>query len=74
MFLRSVGEASVSQIVTKMQLTQPTVSYHLKQMEQTGLLTRQRQGRSVHYRVQERCPSDSHLCALKQINFKVKAN
>lgn len=32
-------------------LSEPTVSHHLKQLEATGLLTKERRGMSVYYRV-----------------------
>ena len=40
----SVGEISVSEIVATLELSQPTVSKHLKVLESAGLVTRGRDG------------------------------
>lgn len=41
--------ANVTQITTAMQVTQPTVSYHLKMLEELGLITKMRRGREIVY-------------------------
>jgi len=40
----SKGEATVSQLVDQFDLTQPTISSHLKMMERAGLISRGRIG------------------------------
>ncbi|MFN3822807.1 MAG: ArsR/SmtB family transcription factor [Pseudorhodobacter sp.] len=40
----SKGEATVSQLVDQFDLTQPTISSHLKMMEKAGLISRGRVG------------------------------
>lgn len=40
----SKGEATVSQLVDQFDLTQPTISSHLKMLERAGLITRGRIG------------------------------
>ncbi len=69
LFLRTSGPTTVTEIVRQMSLSQPTVSYHLKQMEESSLLSKKRVGRLIYYSVQEKCPNNQKACALKQINF-----
>jgi DNA-binding transcriptional ArsR family regulator len=44
-------EACTSDLAPYVGLTDPTVSHHLKTLEAAGLLTKERRGMSVHYRV-----------------------
>lgn len=44
-------EACVCHLTDPVGLSQPTVSHHLKQLVDAGLLTRQQRGRWSHYRV-----------------------
>ncbi|MGI5825935.1 MAG: ArsR/SmtB family transcription factor [Patescibacteria group bacterium] len=55
-YLTTHGEKTVSEITQYMQLRQPTVSYHLKEMKKEGILTSRRQGREVFYTVKLACP------------------
>ena len=45
------GEACVCDLLPAFELSQPTVSHHLKVLREAGLLTCQRRGSWVHYRV-----------------------
>jgi|ThiBio_1000_plan_1041568.scaffolds.fasta_scaffold00488_17 ArsR family transcriptional regulator len=45
------GEACVCDLTTPVELSQPTVSHHLKQLVEAGLLTREQRGRWAYYRV-----------------------
>ena len=49
------GKMSVNEIVDKFKLTQPTISYHLKDMEKAGLIKSKKVGRRVIYSVAENC-------------------
>ncbi len=40
------GEATVNDLVDRFDLTQPTISRHVKALEQAGLVTRRRDGQS----------------------------
>jgi ArsR family transcriptional regulator len=52
MLIRAGGSpVCVCEFVPLLRLTQPTVSYHLKQLTQAGLLARERQGAFVYYRL-----------------------
>ncbi len=44
------GEACVCELTTPLELTQPTVSHHLKVLHDAGLVTRSRRGTWVYYR------------------------
>lgn len=55
-FLSMVGEKTVSELTLMLGLKQPTVSYHLKQMEKEGLLAGRKEGRKVYYSVKMSCP------------------
>ena len=54
-FLSMTGEKTVSELTAIMKLKQPTVSYHLRQMEKGGLLTSRKEGRKVYYSVKMGC-------------------
>jgi ArsR family transcriptional regulator len=45
------GEACVCHVVDHVELSQPTVSHHLRLLHQAGLLEREKRGAWVHYRV-----------------------
>lgn len=47
----SAGEACVCDLTEPGGLSQPTVSHHLKQLVDAGLLTREQRGRWSYYRV-----------------------
>lgn len=47
------GEACVCDLVDTVGLSQPTVSHHLKQLVDAGLLTREQRGKWAYYRVVE---------------------
>ncbi len=50
MLLQEDDAACVCQLVPVLGLSQPTVSYHLKQLTQAGLLERERRGTFAFYR------------------------
>lgn len=45
------GDACVCELTEPLDLSQPTVSHHLKVLTQAGLLAREKRGVWVHYRV-----------------------
>ncbi len=47
----SGGEACVCDLTDPVGLSQPTVSHHLKQLVEAGLITREQRGRWSYYRV-----------------------
>jgi ArsR family transcriptional regulator, arsenate/arsenite/antimonite-responsive transcriptional repressor len=51
--LRAGGEAvCVCEFTDQLGLAQPTVSYHLKQLTEAGLLSREKRGTFAYFRVQ----------------------
>ena len=71
-FLRSCGKSTVSAIVNVVKLTQPTVSYHLKEMKDAGLLDSSKVGKEVYYSIRESCPTSENFCVLSGIKFPGK--
>ena len=57
-FLSIAGEKTVSEITLMIGLRQPTVSYHLKQMQEQGLLAKRKEGRKVYFSVKMACPEN----------------
>jgi len=47
------GEACVCDLTDPVGLTQPTVSHHLKQLAEAGLITREQRGKWAYYRVEQ---------------------
>lgn len=64
------GEATVSEIVNHVGLTQPTVSYHLGEMRQENILKFRKQGKEVYYSIDKICPHNQEECVFKTINFE----
>lgn len=63
-YLENHKEATVSQLVEVAGLRQPTVSYHLKEMEDAGLLKSEKLGKEVRYSISHMCPYDGKKCVL----------
>jgi len=69
LFLKDNGKKTVSQVVEQTSLSQPTISYHLKTMQEAGLLLKQRAGKEIYYSVNKDCPNNNKICMLKQMDF-----
>jgi len=69
LYLKEKGEQTVSAIVEQTSLSQPTISYHLKNMANAGLLAKRRSGKEIFYTINDRCPNNDQKCALKQLGF-----
>ena len=50
------GEKTVSELTVMLGLRQPTVTHHLRQMQEAGLLDFRKEGRKVYYFVKMMCP------------------
>ncbi len=59
----------MSSIVTHLGLTQPTVSYHLKEMKDAGLLKSEKSGKNVIYFINTKCSHCDNTCMLSTANF-----
>ena len=68
-YLREKGRNTVSSLVSVVGLTQPTVSYHLKEMRDAGLLESEKLGKEVYYDVSKKCPAHSNACILSTITI-----
>ena len=69
---------TVSEIVAKVNLTQPTISHHLKILRNAGLVTSQRQGKEIYYTLNQNnvvngcCQLANHFAP--DISLTVKPN
>ncbi|KKS17353.1 MAG: Transcriptional regulator, TrmB [candidate division WWE3 bacterium GW2011_GWC1_41_7] len=68
-YLRDNGEATVTRLVELVGLTQPTVSYHLKEMKELGLVNNRKSGKEVYYSINELCPIHQRDCVLNIVRF-----
>lgn len=68
-FLTKNTSATVGKIVEEVGLTQPTVSYHLKEMKYSGLLSNKKIGKEVHYSINHMCPHLERACVLHGLDF-----
>lgn len=69
-YLAEKRNASVSDIVDHIGLTQPTVSYHLTDMKKSGLVGNSKRGKEVYYSINRMCPHAERVCVLKNINLE----
>lgn len=60
------AKANVTEITQHIGLKQPTVSYHLKEMQESGLLKRITEGKEVYYSINHNCPHDGIKCIVSQ--------
>lgn len=62
-YMSLVDDAKCENEITKMiGLRQPTVSYHLRSMLNSGLLTCESKGNLKYFSVNKLCPFDNHSC------------
>jgi len=73
-YLRDHGESTVSTLVDLVNLTQPTVSYHLKDMKDLGLLSSRKSGKEVYYSVNHGCSEGGCDCVLNGVSFHGENN
>lgn len=63
--LKDGREKPVMEIVSHFRLRQPTISYHLAELEKAGLLLSREKGRQVFYRYNPRCAQDGKNCLMR---------
>ncbi len=68
-YLRDKGKATVGDVVNYVDLTQPTVSYHLGEMKKNGIVRGVKKGKEVYYSLNFSCPHMDKDCILKNIKF-----
>ena len=71
-YLRENGECTVTEIVKQVGLTQPTISYHLKEMKNGGMLSSHKKGKEVFYSIRPHCPHHNKKCILEAISSSNK--
>ena len=52
------GEVCGCELVAPLRVAQPTVSHHLKTLFEAGLLERERRGRWIYYRIDQKAVAD----------------
>lgn len=67
-YLEKKGSKNVTEITNRIGLKQPTISYHLTQMEKTGLLSKEQKGKEVFYTVGKKCKHDGKTCIIENSN------
>ena len=67
------GEACVCDLAPFVDVSQPTISHHLKILRESGLVSSQRRGTWVHYRVEAEATGDllSALTRAVDVNEEV---
>ena len=70
LFLKENPNSSVGDIVQAFELTQPTISYHLNEMKDQGLLMSEKRGKEVIYSVSDYCNHHNRNCLLKSLNIR----
>lgn len=71
-YLERNGEKNVTAITAFIKLRQPTVSYHLKNMFESGLLNRRNVAKEAFYSTRSTCPHDDTDCVLSATYRKSK--
>ena len=52
--LRHNGEMNASDIISRIKLSQPTISHHLKILVEAEVLTARKEGKETYYRINEK--------------------
>lgn len=73
-YLEDCGNCTVNGIVEHIGLTQPTISYHLKEMKTAGLLKATKKGKEVYYSINTQCPHHYKGCVLGKISYIKELN
>jgi ArsR family transcriptional regulator, arsenate/arsenite/antimonite-responsive transcriptional repressor len=62
--LKENKRKTVSEVCEFLGLKQPTVTYHLKQMVENGLLKSEKKGKFVYFEINGVCPQTKRTCIL----------
>jgi DNA-binding transcriptional ArsR family regulator len=68
--LLQAGEMNESDIVSHLDLTQPTISHHLTSLRRVNLVTSRREGKNVFYRANPACVSECCSDILLRFNIR----
>lgn len=74
--IKEKGRVNVKNLVEFIELTQPTVSHHLHEMEENGLLVSEKVGKEVFFEITKTCPFSKSECILRDMKIpsRVSAN
>jgi len=61
------GESNVTHLCKDLRLPQPTVSRHLSIMRMAGLVANRREGKEIHYSLNDQKGNGSAAAALRQL-------
>ncbi len=67
-----IGEMCVSELTSRIKLTQPTVSHHLSVLQNAKLVFSRREGKYIFYRINQQCIAEGCQGILTQINAQSK--
>jgi ArsR family transcriptional regulator, arsenate/arsenite/antimonite-responsive transcriptional repressor len=68
--LLQAGEMNESDIVARLDLTQPTISHHLALLRRANLVTARREGKYVFYRANPACVTECCGEILSRFNIR----
>jgi len=71
-FIKEQGRVNVKTLVEFIHLTQPTVSHHLHELENSGLLKSEKVGKEVFFQVTGTCKVHNSSCILNDIKVPMK--
>ena len=63
-FIKNNKNVCVTHIIEQVNLKQPTVSYHLTEMQNSGLIKKIHKGNKVYLKINKICPHDDHKCLV----------
>jgi ArsR family transcriptional regulator, arsenate/arsenite/antimonite-responsive transcriptional repressor len=70
--IKKENRVSVGDVVKNINLTQPTVSYHLKQLEGAGLIKGTKQSRKVYYQINKSCHKGKGTCIFAEADLRAE--
>lgn len=68
--LLQAGEMNESEIVARLDLTQPTISHHMALLRRANLVTARRDGKYVFYRANPACMTECCGEILSRFNIR----
>lgn len=70
--LLQAGEMNESDIVARLDLTQPTISHHLTLLRRVNLVSARHEGKYVFYRANATCVSECCVEILSRFNIPIQ--
>lgn len=63
-YIKSNKNVCVTDVIDYVNLKQPTVSYHIAQMQKSGLIKKIQKGNKIFLKINRICPHDDHKCLV----------